>query len=146
MMLHNQRGFTLTELLIALSVCSIIIAISSSYAIKTYDTLQYKQFTKQFHQDILYLQQLAFSQNENFYLHFERQHNRYHIRQGGFGRKLFVRNYPEHWVIEPNTLELPIEFSHKGNIKKPGTMQIRTRFQTFSIICPFGKGRCYDAT
>ncbi|MGP4042342.1 competence type IV pilus minor pilin ComGD [Gracilibacillus sp. D59] len=145
-MLHNQRAFSLIELLIALSISSIILAVSGSYAMKTYDTLQYKQFIKQFHQDLLYLQQLALSQEGNFYLHFERQHNRYQIRKGGFGTKLFVRTYPDHWIVEPNTLKLPIEFSHKGNIKRPGTMQIKTRFHTFYIICPFGKGRCYDAS
>ncbi|SFL82420.1 competence protein ComGD [Gracilibacillus orientalis] len=145
-MFYNHKGFTLTELLIALALSSLILAISGSYAIRTYETLQYKQFIKQFHQDILYLQQLSLSQNDNFYLHFDRQQNRYLIRQGGFGTKVFVRTYPEHWIVEPNTLDLPIEFSHKGNIKKPGTMRIKTKFQTFYITCPFGKGRCYDAT
>lgn len=144
-MLYNQRGFTLIEFLIVLSVSSIILVISGSYAVRTYDTLQYKQFSKQFHHDILYLQQLAMSQNDNFYLQFERQQNRYHIRHGGYGTRVLIRHYPEHWQIQPNTLVLPIEFSHKGNMKKPGTMQIKTRFQTFYITCPFGKGRCYDA-
>ncbi|WP_163581151.1 competence type IV pilus minor pilin ComGD [Gracilibacillus saliphilus] len=144
-MLLNQKGFTLVELLITLALSTIILIISGNYALKTYDTLQYKQFIKQFHQDILYLQQLALTQDDNFYLHFERENHRYLIRQGGFGSKLFVRDYPEAWIVEPNTLEFPVQFSYKGNLKKPGTMKIKTRFRTYVITCPFGKGRCYDA-
>ncbi|WP_208588424.1 competence type IV pilus minor pilin ComGD [Gracilibacillus suaedae] len=144
-MLPNQKGFTLIELLIALSSSIMILIVSGSYALKTYDAFQYKQFSKQFHQDIFYLQQLALTHEDNFYLHFERENHRYLIRQGGFGTQLIVRDYPEAWIVEPNTLEFPIAFSYKGNLKKPGTMKIKTRFQTHVITCPFGKGRCYDA-
>ncbi|WP_235182525.1 competence type IV pilus minor pilin ComGD [Gracilibacillus boraciitolerans] len=140
----NQSGFTLIEMLIALSLTTIILAISFSISLKTYDTFQYQAFIEQFDKDLLYLQQLAMTKHENYYLHFERQQNRYQIRKGGLGTNIIERSYPPKWEIEPVTLKLPIQFSPKGNLHKPGTLKIKTDYSVYFIICPFGKGRCYD--
>lgn len=143
-MYKNNNGFTMIEAIIALSLIATILSVSLSYTFKTYDTYQYKQFIKQLDQDLFYLQQLAITQNDSYYLHFERAQSRYHIRVAGIGKKVIERTYPSDWEIEPNTLTLPIEFSNKGNLKKPGQMKVHTKYQQFTITCPFGKGRCYD--
>ncbi|SHN12053.1 competence type IV pilus minor pilin ComGD [Gracilibacillus kekensis] len=143
-MKSNQSGFTLIELLIALALTSLLLTISYSASLKTYDSIQYHQFIEEFDQDLLYLQQLAMTKKENYYLHFERENNRYLIRKGGLGSKILVRNYPSDWQIELDTLKMPIKFSSKGNFSDPGTMKIKTKTSVYFITCPFGKGRCYD--
>lgn len=143
-MYHNKAGFTMIEAIVSLSVIVTILSVSLSYTFKTYDAYQYKQFIKQFEQDLFYLQQLAMTQNDTYYLHFERAESRYHIRIAGMGKKVIERTYPTDWEIEPNTMILPIEFSGKGNFKKPGQIKVHTKYQQFTITCPFGKGRCYD--
>ncbi|WP_058307460.1 competence type IV pilus minor pilin ComGD [Gracilibacillus massiliensis] len=140
----NQSGFTLIELLIALALISLLLSITYSVSLKTYDTIQYQKFIKEFDQDLLYLQQLAMTKKENYYLQFEREKNRYLIRKGGLGSKILVRNYPSNWIIEPDTLTMPIKFSPKGNFSDPGTMKVKTKTSLYFITCPFGKGRCYD--
>ncbi|MDX8045999.1 competence type IV pilus minor pilin ComGD [Gracilibacillus sp. S3-1-1] len=144
-MFNNKKGFTFIELLILFTISTIILTLFGTIAVRTHDTIQYKQFTKQFHQDLLYLQQLAISEREHYFLQFERSKNRYHIRRGGNGISVLMRVYPEEWNVHPHTLKMPIEFSQKGNIKRPGTMRIQTKFHSFFITCPFGKGRCYDS-
>lgn len=139
-----QLGFTVLETLIVLSLTISILSITLSYTFKTYDTFQYKQFIEQFNQDLLYLQQLAITKKETYYLHFDRRNHRYHIRKAGIGERIAERTYPNHWTVEPNTLSLPIEYSKKGNLKNPGTMKVTTKYRQYLITCPFGKGRCYD--
>ncbi|UOQ85998.1 competence type IV pilus minor pilin ComGD [Gracilibacillus salinarum] len=141
---NNERAFTLPELLIALTITSLLLLISGSAGLRIHDTVQYKQFIKQFNRDLLYLQQLALSQEDSYYLQIDTAQQRYTIRKDGLGTEVLERVYSEKWEVNANTLLQPIEFSHNGNIKRPGTMKIKTKYHIYWITCPFGKGRCYE--
>ncbi|UOQ47461.1 prepilin-type N-terminal cleavage/methylation domain-containing protein [Gracilibacillus caseinilyticus] len=143
MMKKNDLAFTLPELLIALTITSLLLLISGSAWLRLHDTVQYKQFIKQFNRDLLYLQQLALSREETYYLQIDTSLHRYTIRKRGLGTKVLERVYSKDWEIDTNTLIQPIEFSHNGNLKRPGTMKIRTQYRLYLFKCPFGKGRCY---
>ncbi|GAB2573469.1 competence type IV pilus minor pilin ComGD [Gracilibacillus alcaliphilus] len=143
-MKNQQAGFTLVELLFSLAIISFLLIISSSLLLRGFDSIQYQSFQQQFHQDLLYLQQLSLTQKDNVYLEMNPLQNKYTIRQKGWGRILIERNLPSTWKIQTNSLGRIIEFSRTGNIRKPGAMRITTNHSIVTITCPFGKGGCYS--
>ncbi|WP_276208264.1 competence type IV pilus minor pilin ComGD [Gracilibacillus sp. YIM 98692] len=141
---HKKNGFTLLESLLVLFTVSIVLLIGGSFMYKTLDQMEYRTFIQQFNQDLLYIQQFNITHTESYYMTFNFDQNKYSVRQSGFGYVVKEYVYPEQWQIDSNTLQLPIHFSPKGNIKNPGTLKITTRSSNYYITCPFGKGRCYS--
>ncbi|SER16648.1 competence protein ComGD [Gracilibacillus ureilyticus] len=133
------------EIIIVLSIAGTLFLLGRSFTVSTIDHQQFRHFLNQFNQDLLYLQQLNLTSASSYSLNFELDKNKYHIRSTGRGKIILSRDYPEDWIVDPNTLKLPINFSHEGTLKQPGTLKVKTSYSTHFITCPFGKGRCYSA-
>ncbi|MFC4404225.1 competence type IV pilus minor pilin ComGD [Gracilibacillus xinjiangensis] len=142
--MNSENGFTLIELLVVLSAVGLLFIIGQSVSMNTLENRRYQQFLEQFNHDLLYLQQLNTTSKAGYILNFELEKNKYHVKSTGRGNVLLTREYPDNWVIDPNTLKLPILFSKNGTLKQPGTLKVKTNSSTHFITCPFGKGRCYS--
>ncbi|ENH97459.1 hypothetical protein J416_05593 [Gracilibacillus halophilus YIM-C55.5] len=141
---EKQSGFTIIEILIVLSVSLVLLTLSTTMSIKIYHHFQYQYFLTQWNQDLLWMQQNNLISTTPYYLTLDRDHNRYHVRKVGYGQTVLTRSYPRNWSIASNTLQFPIEFSHRGYLKKPGTLTIQTGTNKYFLTCPLGKGRCYS--
>ncbi|KAB8128447.1 type II secretion system protein [Gracilibacillus oryzae] len=142
--MFSAKGFTLIEVLLVLSLAGILFIVGQGFTLQSLDRKQFQQFYEEFNLDLLYLQQLNISSKSAYTLNFDPIVSKYHIRSSGRGNVVFTRDYPDEWVIEPNTLKLPIKYSKNGTLKNPGTLRIETKYRTYFITCSFGKGRCYS--
>ncbi|GAA5415495.1 hypothetical protein Pryu01_00519 [Paraliobacillus ryukyuensis] len=141
--MNKQHGFSLVELLIVLSILTIILFIGGTIHIKTYQQYQFNQWYQIFSNDILRMQQDTIISNKNLYLTINPTSNVYEIRKGGLGELIISRKIPKKWNINLYSLKIPLSFSKNGTIKKPGRFQIVIADKTREIVFPFGKGRCY---
>lgn len=139
----QKNGFSLVELLVVLSIVSFLLLIGGSVQMKTYDQYQFNQWYQLFESDMLRMQQNSMITNENQYLLINSNSNQYEIRQGGLGKIVLKRPIPPHWKIKLYSLQMPVSYSKHGTIRKPGKFQVETAYQSWEIIFPFGKGRCY---
>ncbi|MDC3418995.1 prepilin-type N-terminal cleavage/methylation domain-containing protein [Aquibacillus koreensis] len=139
----NNKGFTLIEVLIVLSMISLFLVIGASFQPKALEQNQADYFFKLFQSDVLYLQQLTMIDRENVFIYISPDNKSYQIKRGGMGEVILTRSFPKDWTINLNTLPAPISFSPNGTIKNPGTIDLRSPTTRYSVIFPFGKGRCY---
>ncbi|WP_186575797.1 competence type IV pilus minor pilin ComGD [Aquibacillus kalidii] len=139
----KEKGFTFLELVIVLSIISILLVVGSSIQLKTLHTYQLNSFYKLFESDILYLQQFNMVQAEKASLTIDVTNNQYQIKTNVNGKVLIKRTFPKDWVVKLNTLSMPLSFTSDGNLIHPGTFSIKTAYKTYYIYFPFGKGRCY---
>ncbi|RCW65382.1 competence type IV pilus minor pilin ComGD [Saliterribacillus persicus] len=142
--IKEQKGFTLIETLLVLSVLIIFLSIGGAFHYKTFDSYQYQTFYQLFEKDIIYLQQLSVTSNDSYALYFDLSNNSYQIKKSGIGTILLSREFPKAWTIRQNTLKLPLSFSKDGTIKNPGAIKVETTHNDYFITFPFGKGRCYS--
>ncbi|GAA0296221.1 competence protein ComGD [Gracilibacillus halotolerans] len=144
-MFKSERGYTLTELLLVLSIVSFLLSVIGGITYVTYERWMFQQFLHQFNQDLLYMQQNTMIKNQRYQLFVHSDQNGYTIREVGYGKALKERRLPNHWKIRTGSLSLPIQFSRSGSLNNPGSFSIVTNHFRFQIICPFGSGRCYHA-
>ena len=141
--MNHHNGFSLVEVLLALSISSFMLVIVSNCLYQQYESLQFQQFKRQLDQDLFYIQQVAITQTDNLYVSIDAYRNKYYIRRLPRGTTLYERQLPASWKIETSTLGYMVQFNELGNIRKPGSMIIRMLRKKYRVTCPFGKGRCY---
>ncbi|CQR46836.1 hypothetical protein BN1058_01112 [Paraliobacillus sp. PM-2] len=139
----KKNGFSLIELLIVLSILSVLLVIGGSIQLKTYDNYQFNQWYTLFENDILRMQQDAMITKNNLYLLIKSSNNSYEIRKGAFGKPIIKRPIPDQWKVKLYSLDMPLSFSKHGTIRRPGRFQIISKYNKWEIIFPLGKGRCY---
>ncbi|MEN2765995.1 competence type IV pilus minor pilin ComGD [Ornithinibacillus xuwenensis] len=134
----NQKGFTLIESLVVLTIWLMILSLSvplinSLYHKKTeeffFNTLQY---------DILYVQSQAIGSNDYVRIILEKQS---YILVDSANQET-IRKLPKGWSLDRRTLDT-ISFNSNGAIRKAGTIQIQTNRTKYKIVFPLGKGRGY---
>lgn len=136
----KMGGFTLVEMLLVLSLLSIIILLS----IPIHHEIVTKEDENRFMQillfDILYVQNLAMTTSDPVILRFKNDH---YVILRQTDQVLYKRTIPSNIIIQTNTLK-QISFTSTGTIRKAGTMRFNASTRTFKLICPLGKGRCYS--
>ncbi|MDC3415509.1 competence type IV pilus minor pilin ComGD [Aquibacillus salsiterrae] len=145
MLLHNhkQAGFTMIELVIVLSIFSVMLSIFGLFQHQLIGKYQTEHALSLLQDDILLLQKRSIVKNENIQMYIYPQTKTYEIKQGGLGKILITRQLPTDWEIQLNTLAMPIAFTTNGTIKNPGVMTIKAANKSYKLYFPFGKGRCY---
>ncbi|WP_112181301.1 competence type IV pilus minor pilin ComGD [Paraliobacillus zengyii] len=141
--MNKDSGFTIIELLIVLSILSILLVIGTTFHIKTYQTYQFNRWYQIFESDIMFMQQQTIASMGSFYMLIKPSSHTYEIRNGGLGEIIIERPIPDTWEIKLDTLTMPLSFSTNGTVKQPGKFQIRTPSNSYDITFPFGKGRSY---
>lgn len=141
--LCSNQGFTLMEMLVVLTIWSVLITVTLSANSKLWEEHQVQSFLKLLQEDVLYMQEVQMTTFKNLRLFIDQDQISYQIREGGTGNVYVSRDYPNNWQIELRTLQMPIEFSIKGAIKKPGSMILRTTSHDYLITFPLGRGRMY---
>ncbi|MFD2759407.1 competence type IV pilus minor pilin ComGD [Lentibacillus juripiscarius] len=135
----HKNGFTLVEMLLVLSIWSVLILLTVPVQLSLLEKKTEKQFFETLEMDLLYTQSLSYNSKAGYWLTFPND-GHYQIKKGFF--TILERSVPEGWEIDKRTLP-KISFNHKGTIISPGTFSIQTASSTYNIVCPLGKGRCY---
>lgn len=142
-MTKSQSGFTLIELLIVLCTVQLFLYFGIVHVEKTSDKLAFERWYKQFETDVLYLQKRSGLSLNRPYLQFNLQTNEYMLIINKTDPPLFYRPVPNDWKITFATTENKLAFNNNGQFLTPGVIKIDTLYYDFSIVFPFGKGRCY---
>lgn len=139
--LANQNGFTLMEMLIVLSIVSLLFLILPSINIKSLENQQDKQFLETFKFDVLYVQNMStLVTTDKAYIRIYKDH--YKIRQKD--KIIAERPYPKGLSIN-HAGHGDIRFHEKGTFIYPRTMIITTRHAVYKAVFQPGKGRFYIA-
>lgn len=137
--IKHQSGYTLFELIIVISLFSIILLI----VIPSYHSLSQKHktdhFFEQLQEDIYYTQMIALSRGKPMMLDFITTLSQYRILV--HNQTIVKREYPHDIIVERGTLETKIEFNPNGNIRKAGTIFIKTDKGKYKMTFQLGKGR-----
>lgn len=138
MLNKNESGYTLFELIIVISILGIIllIAIPSYHSISQANEIE--QFFEQLQEDLYYTQMTAISRGKPIMLLFVTS-SQYQIRISN--QAILKREFPSDISVEKGTLETKIEFNSNGNIRKPGTIFIKTPKGKYKLTFQLGKGR-----
>ena len=139
----NEAGFTLIEMLIVLSIVSLILSIMFIDYSSRSDEQSFDTWYQQFELDLLYSQKYTMVTRQVLRLSINRDSNSYSLRNDGSSPALITRKIPEDWDVRVTTVRNPISFTRYGQIVGPGKISVRTRNASYSITFPFGKSRSY---
>lgn len=138
--MNKEKGFTLLEVLIVLSIWSIIILLATPIIFGRIDEKQDEVFFEVLEFDLLYMQRVASMTKE--YVRFRMRGNQYVILKGREETVLLRRDLPPGVIIDMKSLSA-ISFDQNGRIRQPFTVMIKTDQSNYSLVFPLGKGRSY---
>lgn len=140
---NNEKGFTLIESLLVLSILTIITGIAFLQLKPLHDSRKIDFFFEQLQDDLLYCQQYAISHSEQVKVVFNEVESKYHIRGGSRNYIILDRQYDPSVQIDYSTLGTTLYFNSNGNIQKAGTIRVKYKDTTYKITFLLGKGRFY---
>jgi len=135
----NESGYTLFELIIVISILSVILLIAVPSYHSLSKTNEIEHFFEQLQEDIYYTQMTAISRGKPIMLDFITTLSQYRILASN--QTIVKRDYPHDIIVEKGTLETKIEFNPNGNIRKAGTIFIKTANGKYKLTFQLGKGR-----
>ncbi len=137
----NEHGFTMIELLIVLTIWSVLLLIVVRVPTKQIYVQQEKAFLNTFQMDVLYVQSISMGAGDkNIKIVFK--DDRYEIVKGTNNSLIKKRSIPESFKMKFGTFH-QVSFDQYGRIPKGGRFDIETPYTNYQVIFPLGKGRCY---
>jgi competence protein ComGD len=140
-MLRNQKGFTLIESLIVLSILLIISSITAFSINPQYYSATDKTFIAQLKADLYYGQQYAIANQMEVKVIFYEHEHMYLISTGN--KQLVERHHSPTITVTQGTIQLVFKFNSNGNVDRFGTLYIRTQQKNYRLTLLIGKGRFY---
>lgn len=141
-MIENQRGFTLMEMVYAMSLLVILSSLSVFIVTSQQTTLNENQFITQLEADLYYAQAFAIANQALLQVKIYPSLNRYSIRGDEYVGSIVDRYYNEDIVfVNENTISFTI--NTRGNVSKFGTYEFRIGEQPYKLTILIGKGRFY---
>ncbi|WP_419956137.1 competence type IV pilus minor pilin ComGD [Neobacillus niacini] len=140
-MLECQKGFTLIESLIVLSIFLIISSITAFNIKPQYYSTIDKAFISQLKADLYYGQQYAIAHQIEVKVIFYEHEHMYTIATGS--KQLVERNHSPMITVTQGSIQLVFKFNPNGNVDRFGTLFIRTQQNNYRFILLIGKGRFY---
>jgi len=135
----NERGFTFSEVVIALAVLSILLLVVGRGVFHLSEKTLTNSFIHQLKSDISYAQARAMDQHEFVWVTFDVLNDRYSIYSPTFRIDRKLPNYAE--ITFSNLAHL--KFNQYGNSSHSGTIHF-TCFETkYKFVVLLGMGRFY---
>ncbi|MEH7178733.1 competence type IV pilus minor pilin ComGD [Neobacillus vireti] len=138
---HNQKGFTLIESLIVLSIFMLISSITAFSFKPQFTSANDKAFISQFKADLYYGQQYAISHQMDVKVIFYENDHLYALVAGT--ARILERDYSPKITVIQGTIPLYFKFTPNGNVDRFGTMFITTPIKSYRLTVLIGKGRFY---
>lgn len=141
--LVDNKGFTLIEALLVLSIVIIISSISLIQLRPLHESKKIDHFLEQLQNDIFFSQQYAISHNEGAKLLFSVNGSYYRLSRGNSNEIIFHRKIDPSIKIILTTLGSNLVFTSNGNIQRAGEILFKYRDTTYVVTFLLGKGRFY---
>ncbi|MFC4320746.1 competence type IV pilus minor pilin ComGD [Litchfieldia salsa] len=139
----DQKGFTLIEILIVISILVMITTIPTLRLSPSYQQKVIDQFFDQLTDDLLLSQQYALSHSDTVKVYFYSSSSSYRAILVESNTEIISRNYDENITINPNTLGSILVIRSNGNVNKAGTMQVIYGQEKYNVVFQLGRGRFY---
>ncbi|MFT4412614.1 competence type IV pilus minor pilin ComGD [Fredinandcohnia humi] len=141
----NNKGFTLVEILLVLSIVSMMTLISLLQLRPLHDSKKIDQFLHQLQNDLFYSQQYAISHSEMTKVFFSETEPFYRIYSGAKNKVILTRTFDESIRFQYITLGSTLYFNSNGNVQRSGSIRVKYKGDTYTITFLLGKGRFYVA-
>lgn len=139
--LHSNKGFTLLESLIVLSVVSVVLLFGILALNPVMEWMQKRMFVSQLQSDIYQAHSYAINRREKVLFVFSRDDNRYSAT-GESGGLLFKRDIPPPVKITGGTLnQLWFHITPDGTINHFGYVHFSLNDQVIELSFNIGRGR-----
>jgi len=140
-MLLNQKGFTLIESLIVLSIFLIVSSITAFSLKPQFHSVNDKAFIIQLKADLYYGQQYAIANQMDVKVIFYEYEHKYVLVAGS--NQIVERTHSPKIRVSQGTIPLYFKFSPNGNLDRFGSLFIRTEQKLYRLTFLIGKGRFY---
>ncbi|WP_176483697.1 MULTISPECIES: competence type IV pilus minor pilin ComGD [Bacillus] len=141
---ESEKGFTLIESLLVLSIVSILLSLSFIKFSPVMEKKVIPQFFEQLTNDVLYAQQYAMSSKSSVNLVFSSSTKQYYIQVPTENRILLRREFNHHIDINTRVASSIVRFNAVGNIMNPGTYGISYKSEEqFLLVFQLGYGKFY---
>lgn len=137
----NEKGFTLTEMLVVFSIFLVICSTGVMLLKPEYLLLEKTTFFSQFKSDLFYAQQYAISHQEIVTVNINAKDHYYYYRRRYDGPIIVYRQYAKEIDIREGSLPLYFQFSPDGNINKFGSFLVGIDKEMYRISFFIGMGR-----
>lgn len=142
-MFKTQKGFTLIEALIALSITGILVIATTPSFMKLYDYINLNQTLATIQADLSYIRQsnmLPQSSSQLVNLKIYRQRGYYDLVSGDDKTVYFRRFLPPGVTINASEAIITLSFNLLGHIDKGQTLIVNSRYFNKSIVFSIGAG------
>ena len=139
--MNNQKGFTLFEVLLVLSILLTIFSFPLLQLEPLNKPKKVDNFFQQFENDLLLSQQNAIRQNSLVRVIFYSNQSQYIIISAKNNQTILIRSYDSDIRIVPGTLGSTLMYLQNGNISKSGAITIHIDNDRYQVVFMLGKGR-----
>lgn len=139
----NEKGFTLTEMLVVFSIFLVICSTGVIVLKPQYLLLEKTSFFSQFKSDLFYAQQFAIAHQEIVAVNIMDGDHYYYMRRRVNGPIIVSRYYDNEIDIREGTMPLYFQFSPDGNINRFGSFLVQIDHQMYRVSFYIGMGRFY---
>ncbi|WP_040208034.1 competence type IV pilus minor pilin ComGD [Neobacillus jeddahensis] len=142
-MLTQQKGFTLIESLLVLSIFMIISSITAFSLQPHHSVIEDKALLSQLQADLLYAQQYAISHQHEVSVVIMPNEYKYEMILRTERPMIIERSYSKNYKFSEGSLPLYFKFLSDGNVNKFGSFFIQTKRKSYRLTFLIGKGRFY---
>lgn len=142
-MITDQKGFTLIESLIVLSIFMILSSVTVFSLKPQHSIIDDEAFLTQLKADLYYAQAYALSHQMDVSVVFSPKDFTYSLMPRSGQEHLLDRTYSTEIEVAEGTIPIYFRYLSDGMVNKSGTFLIRSRDRTYMVTILIGKGRFY---
>ncbi|PLR68115.1 hypothetical protein CYJ36_08345 [Bacillus sp. UMB0893] len=142
--LNSQKGYTLIEAIIVLSIVAILMLMTfiSAQSVQSQKTAEL--FFEALERDVLHAQQHAIVNKKSVSILFDPANHKYFAVEGGLeSKRILTVDYDASITVDPLTMDARILFNNIGGISQSGTMNVYCNKKKYKMIFYMGMGRMY---
>jgi competence protein ComGD len=142
-MITEQKGYTLIESLIVLSIFTILSSVTVFSLKPQHSMIDDEAFLTQLQADLYFAQSYAISHQMDVIVIFSPKDYTYTLLGRSGQEQLLSRSYSTDLKVVEGTIPLSFRYLSDGIVNKSGTILIRSRNKTYVLTILIGKGRFY---
>jgi competence protein ComGD len=140
---QNQKGYTLIESLIVLSIFMILSSITAISLKPQFNMGNEQIFISQLKADLYFAQQYAISHQQEVTVNLLADQQLYQIYEKTSLKRLAERKFPYNLQVSSGSLPLYFRYLPGGNVDRFGSFFIQTPDNRYRVTVLIGKGRFY---
>ena len=143
MKIKSECGFTLLEMLAALSIVLVLLAVTPFLLKPQAQLLHGRTFFTQLQTDFFYAQNYALAHQKTIYVQFSPAEKSYYFRGDLKTGRIVDRSYHESIKINEDAVPINFTITPSGNVSKFATYRVSIGEKKYLFTIQIGRGRFY---